>query len=71
MAWLAGSRQEGAEGKIQIPHQQWSHEPRLAERLPRPGQRIRDGSLPLPVHRNEPGGHERARCRTGGSGRDL
>ena len=54
----AGSRQGGAEGKVQIPHQQWPHQPRLAERLSRPGQRVRHGSLALSVHRDEPGRHE-------------
>ena len=35
---------------------------RLAERLSRPGQRVRHGSLALPVHRDEPGRHDGARA---------
>ena len=43
------------------PDQQWPHEPRLAECLPRPGQRVRHGPLAVSLHRDEPGRHGRAR----------
>ena len=44
---------------------------RLAERLSRPGQRIRDGSLALSVHPDEPAGHGGAQRQARRSGRGL
>ena len=59
----AGARQGGAEEEVQIPGQQRPHQPRLAKRLPRPGQRVRHGPVALSVHRDEPGRHGRAEGR--------
>jgi hypothetical protein len=57
MARPAGSRQAGAEGQVQVPDQQRPHQPRLAIGLSRPGERLRHGSLALPVHPDEPAGY--------------
>ena len=51
--------------------QQRAHQPRLAERLSRPGERIRDGPLAVPVHRDEPAGHGGAEPQGGRSRRGL
>ena len=65
MARFASRRQGGREEQMAILDQQWSHESRLAERLSRSGQRVRDGSLALSLHPDEPSGHGRIECQEG------
>ena len=60
MARLPGSRQASGDRKVRLPDQQWAGKPCLAERLPRPAKRIRDGPLALPIHSDEPGRREGA-----------
>ena len=59
------------EKKVAVPHQQWPHQHRLAERLSRPGQRVRHGSHALSVHPDEPAGHGGAQAQAGRPGRGL
>ena len=63
---LAGARQRGGIEEIRVPHQQWPRQPGLAERLSRPAERLRHGPLALPVHPDEPGGHEGGRALSAG-----
>ena len=71
MARAAGGRQGSREEQVAVPDQQRPHEHRLAECLSRPGQRVRDGSLPLPLHPDEPAGHDGARGEAGRSRRGV
>ena len=43
--------------EVPVPRQQRPHEPRLAVGVSRPAERLRDGPLSVPVHRDEPAGH--------------
>ena len=71
MARLAGRGQAGGEGQVRLPDQQRAHQPRLAERLSRPGERSRHGPLAVPVHRDEPAGHGGAQPEAGRPRRGL
>ena len=57
VAGTTGARQGGGVEEICLSHQQWPRQPRMAERLSRPAERIRHEPLALPIHPNEPGGH--------------
>ena len=72
MARPAGAGQGSREEQVAVPHQQRPHQHRLAERLSRPGQRVRDGSLALSVHPDEPATTWRSSTlKAGRSGRGL
>ena len=57
--------------EVAVPHQQRPRQHRLAERLSRSGQRVRHGPLAVPVHPDEPEGHDGPEAEAGRSRRGL
>jgi hypothetical protein len=49
-ARVASARQSRAESQVQISHQQWPDQSRLAKRLSRPGERFHHRPLALTIH---------------------
>ena len=57
VARFASARQRSRDEEVSIPHQQRPRQHQLAERVSRPGQRVRHGSNALSLHPDEPEGY--------------